>query len=154
MALAVEPQRPREMKIVEMTRFLAAAQFQEANGFDRKSPAYGGWGFDAPRAAGVPGHMDLAHTRRALEALAAFGKWSPYDVPIFARRPMLDRATAFLAVVQKQADAPDGGFYFSPVVETANKAGKTEDAAATWRELRHSDVRRRARPARRWRSAR
>ena len=147
-AVEIEPQRPREMRIVEMTRFLAAAQFQEANGFSTKDAAYGGWGLNAPQSRGVSGHMDLAHTRRALEALAAFERHSSVDSPIYDRAPLLERARAFLSLLQKRPDTArrqpavvegdnpskilredppyDGGFYFSPVVLAANK-GRVED---------------------------
>jgi hypothetical protein len=125
----------------KMTGYLTRAQFNRDNGFDRSMPAYGGWGFDAPAEPGNAGHMDLAHTRRALLAIEAHGaKW----VPKAARRNPKE-AEMFLRVVQrhpnavpahphldgggKAAPAPyDGGFYFSPVVLAANKGGVETDA--------------------------
>jgi hypothetical protein len=154
-AMAIGPQQLRENRIVEMTRFLAAAQFQEANGFDNAMAAYGGWGMHAPQKPGESGHMDLAHTRRALEALAAFEKESPFDIPIYDRAPTFARARSFLALVQKCPEAADrqpmveqvsplscrrppappfdGGFYFSPVVAAANKGRIDDKPEPHWR---------------------
>jgi hypothetical protein len=121
-------------------RSLAAAQFSEANGFRESDPAYGGWGFDKPRLPGQSGHMDVAHTRRALQALSAARKWDRFQDGMFDYDGVTRRAEAFLRVVQRHpgrvaADPPptymylhyrdnvpfDGGFYFSPVVLDANK---------------------------------
>jgi hypothetical protein len=99
--------------------------------------------------------MDLAHTRRALEALAAFDRWSPFDIPIYDRAPLRERALAFLALVQKRPEAADrqpaavegdqpsrilseappydGGFYFSPIVLAANKGRVEEHPTPHWR---------------------
>ncbi len=127
-----------------MASFLSSAQFDEHDGFSATHPAYGGWGFDITKSPGDPGHMDLAHTRRALQALAPFGH---SRVP--RRRPDLERAQHFLAVVQKQPETLgiqpvpagvelpteipfDGGFYFSPVVLQANK-GRLEEDGNYWR---------------------
>jgi hypothetical protein len=114
-----------------MYAFLSAAQFDESDGFATAHPAYGGWGFDAAREDGNPGHMDLAHTRRALDALRAL-------IPE-GGHPRFTRGELFLRVVQRHpgaiarlprlgrylhhaSDIPfDGGFFFSPVVEEANK---------------------------------
>jgi hypothetical protein len=120
-----------------MYSYLVAAQFTEGNGFATSDAAYGGWGLDAPREPGNPGHMDLAHSRRALAALRAFG-------PARGHSPFT-RGELFLRVVQRHpkalavprlsarhggqaTHAPyDGGFFFSPIVEQANK-GRTEPA--------------------------
>lgn len=88
--------------------------------------AGGGWGFGV-RPPGHPGHMDVAHTRHALEALRRSG-----GVPPAARGPAL----RFLGLLQKDpaqaarqplagevAPVVDGGFYFSPVVLPASKGG-------------------------------
>lgn len=127
--------------------FLIAAHLGEANGFDPSMPAYGGWGFDKPKCPGDPGHMDLAHTRRALQALrVANGR-----LPILAdfNFNLALRAEVFLAVVQKRPETLgiqpvpegverpkeipfDGGFYFSPVVLAANK-GRLENDDHYWR---------------------
>jgi hypothetical protein len=126
-----------------METFLRSAQFREANGFDRNHPAFGGWGFDAPRRPGDPGHMDLAHTRRVLQALANCAPCVAVMSTIRAD------AQAFLYIVQKHptaaasqpliegfsattAEVPfDGGFYFSPVVLAANK-GREEFKEANY----------------------
>jgi len=118
-------------RIRRMTHHLLAQQFNEQSGFQPDHPAYGSWGFGGPRSPATPGHVDLAHTRRVLEALA----FAHIDDPETFRR-----AETFLHLVQKHpaaiAEQPaitpfnqdeilpvpfDGGFYFSPVVLTANK---------------------------------
>ncbi len=107
-------------RIAAMERYLLDQQYREANGFDPQHLAYGGWGFGAPIRPGQPGHMDLAHTRRVLQALRASGC---QDAQAF------QRAEHFLRLVQKHPDEPrpqpgclyDGGFYFSPIVLAANK---------------------------------
>jgi hypothetical protein len=124
----------------KMTQYLSGAQLIRDNGFDPSMPAYGGWGFDAPQAPGEPGHMDLAHTRRALLAINAHNaKWDPQ-----ADRRNRSQVEKFLHVVQRHPDAVaaqpgrdgesksafvpfDGGFYFSPVVLAANKGGVATD---------------------------
>lgn len=127
-----------------MASFLSSAQFHEGNGFTSTNPAYGGWGFDVAKSPGDPGHMDLAHTRRALQAIAPY-----FNSKIPRTRTDLERAQRFLAVVQKRPetldiqpvpegierpkDIPfDGGFYFSPVVLQANK-GRLEKDGNYWR---------------------
>jgi squalene-hopene/tetraprenyl-beta-curcumene cyclase len=114
-----------------MYAFLSAAQFDESHGFATTHAAYGGWGFDVAQEDGDSGHMDLAHTRRALQALRALMPDRGY--------PQFTRGELFLRVVQRHpgalADPPrimkylhyrshipfDGGFYFSPIVDEANK---------------------------------
>ena len=116
-----------------MQQFLIASQYQEANGFSETDVPYGGWGFNAPVRPGVVGHMDLAHTRKALAALANWRDRSELE-------QLNQRAFKFLLLMQKHADAIapqphpvevkeseqhstfDGGFYFSPVALSANKA--------------------------------
>jgi hypothetical protein len=127
-----------------MANFLSSAQFGEGNGFTSTNPAYGGWGFDIAKSPGDPGHMDLAHTRRALQAIVPF-----FQSMVPRRRPDLERAQRFLAVVQKRPETLDiqpipegahrpkeipfdGGFYFSPVVLQANK-GRFDDDGNYWR---------------------
>ena len=122
--------------IAAMRRYLVQQQYREANGFAVTSEAFGGWGFGGVRPHGDPGHMDLAHTRRVLEALRrseSFGN--------ARNNATYERAEEFLGRVQRrpaqglQIDAGeagrptyDGGFYFSPVVLQANK-GRSEGAA-------------------------
>jgi hypothetical protein len=135
--------RPR---IQRMRNYLVAEQFTESRGFAPDSPAYGGWGFGGTYPPGQTGHMDLAHTRRVLEALQETGL------------DCLDskqKAERFLHFVQRHPDdgrpqpdplgtaipdnlsTPyDGGFYFSPVVLAANKGRSEplgEDSAACFR---------------------
>ncbi|MCZ6691773.1 MAG: terpene cyclase/mutase family protein [Planctomycetota bacterium] len=114
-----------------MKAYLLAQQFTPSCGFDAQSLVYGAWGFGGKRSPGSPGHVDLAHTRRVLQALREAGVTDPV---------VYDRAQAFLRLLQrhpreerpqpsttpgasgKGGKAPyDGGFYFSPVVLAANK---------------------------------
>jgi squalene-hopene/tetraprenyl-beta-curcumene cyclase len=115
-----------------MEAYLIKCQFDDGDGFAPKDAAFGGWGFDAARQPGQPGHMDLAHTQRALAALHQ----QSFSIQ---RDAIRERALEFLKVVQKHPDAHqrqpliegfspmtapipyDGGFYFSPVVLAANK---------------------------------
>ncbi len=117
--------------IAKMQDYLVGQQFRAENGFPQTELAFGGWGFGAPVQAGSPGHMDLPHTRRVLQALHESGLEDP---------ALTDRATVFLRLLQRhpdetrpqplpagQGEAPggetpfDGGFHFSPVVLEANK---------------------------------
>ena len=125
--------------VLRMATWLARMQYQERNGFPAAAPAHGGFGFGArDLPAGDPGHMELSHTRRALQALRAAGH---------ADAATWERAMRFLALVQRQpsenARQPvppgfeklrgrvpfDGGFYFSPVVPDANKGEIVPPAA-------------------------
>ena len=144
---------PEDRALMEqMAQFLLDAQFDESEGFDRNDLAYGGWGFDVARAAGDPGHMDLAHTRRALEALADARRAGV----IADSHGYVNRAREFLDIVQKASPlvnssprqppidgrptpislenaAYDGGFYFSPVVLAANKGRTDDEPVPHWR---------------------
>jgi hypothetical protein len=124
--------RPADRPLVEKMRAqLEREQYSAANGFGETSLAFGGWGFGGRHAAGVTGHMDLAHTRRVLEALREAGTASP---------ALYERALAFLRLMQRHPletrphprplEVPanvaagvrfDGGFFFSPIVLDANK---------------------------------
>jgi squalene-hopene/tetraprenyl-beta-curcumene cyclase len=134
--------------IARMQAYLLAAQYDEDTGFGPKDAAYGGWGLQEALVPGKSGHMDLAHTRRALEALQAGAGQRELQG---AQR----RARKFLALVQKRPEADarqpaadnaprtsnqrppappfDGGFYFSPVVTAANKGRLDEHPAPHWR---------------------
>lgn len=75
-------------------------------------PAEGGFGMgskDRPQPPN-PGHVDLSMTRRALEALAAFGTPSPGAALAFVRR----------------CQTRDGSFVYSPVEDALNKGDRTE----------------------------
>lgn len=109
-------------------RYLLEQQLTEERGFDRSHPAYGGWSFGAILPKGKCGHVDLPHTRFALEALREWGK---------AERTVFVKAQRHLDVLQKHPSTfslqpkekgvfrmkEDGGFYLSAVVPGANKAG-------------------------------
>ena len=142
----VESSDSDDRKLVgRMAEFLTGAQYQPDNGFQETDVAYGGWGFDAPPKPGKTGHIDLAHTRRALDALRLTERWSQ----LAATRT---RAESFLRLLQKQPDAVakqpavdeegtpsadpppfDGGFYFTPVVIAANKGRVEKSPGPCWR---------------------
>jgi prenyltransferase beta subunit len=106
--------RPR---IDTMARWLARQQCGEPRGFAPDAPAYGAFGFGAlGLAPGNPGHVDVTHTRFALQALAAAGRLDG---------KVRERALVLLARLQRN----DGGFSFSPVVAEANKAGRDDDGS-------------------------
>ena len=130
--------------LIRLSRFLISSQFDEKSGFTTEMPAYGGWGFDKAQQPGDPGHMDLAHTRRAIDAAFALGVHFTNN-----GGDVRARTQRFLAVVQKRPETLeiqpipdgverakqipfDGGFYFSPVVLQANK-GRLEEDGNTWR---------------------
>jgi hypothetical protein len=96
-----------------LTTWLRTQQFTEAHGWQRDDAAYGGWGIGGePRDAPYPGHVDLSMTRHVLQALAA------------AETPSNDPAFSRARVFVERCQNPDGGFFFSPVVVDANKAGQ------------------------------
>ena len=93
---------------------LRRQQFAEDRGYRRDAPVYGGWGMGGDlHSAPHTGHVDLSMTRYVLQALSAAG--------ITAGDPAFERAQVFLGRCQN-ADT-DGGFFFSPVILDANKAG-------------------------------
>lgn len=106
--------RDRDL-VAAATTWLARQQCGEERGFTSDAVAYGAFGFGARGLApGVPGHVDITHTRLALQALAA------------ARR--LDDATRRRACTWlRRLQNDDGGFAFSLVVAEANKAGRDDD---------------------------
>ncbi|RTZ93002.1 MAG: hypothetical protein DSY92_01535, partial [Planctomycetota bacterium] len=88
--------------------YLQSQQFSERRGFGREHPVHGAWGFGGPLPlGGSPGHVDISYTRHVLEALRDA---DAIDSGIASR------AQLFLKRMQR-----DGGFYFSSVVEAANK---------------------------------
>jgi prenyltransferase beta subunit len=104
-----------EALIGSMADWLVRQQCGEARGFVPASPAYGAFGFGARGLGpGDPGHVDLAHTRFALQALAAAGRLD---------EAVRKRAFVLLGKLQRES----GGFCFSPVVAAANKAGSDAD---------------------------
>lgn len=107
-----------------MVACLRRQQFAEDRGWTPDHPAYGGWGMGgALRSYPHAGHIDLSMTRYVLEALRAA------DVP--ADDPLWARARIFLARCQNY-DPGDGGFFFTPVVIEANKAGSEEGRARSY----------------------
>jgi squalene-hopene/tetraprenyl-beta-curcumene cyclase len=131
----------------KLQSFLISAQFNQNNGFEYSEPAFGGWGFDIAKSPGDPGHMDLAHTRRALMALAVANERLPALADF--RIGLAPNTQRFLAVVHKRPETLniqpvpegvarpqeipfDGGFYFSPIVLQANK-GRLDDDGNYWR---------------------
>jgi len=102
-------------RIDTMARWLLQQQCYEARGFAADAPAYGAFGFGARGLPpGEPGHVDLTHTRFALQALAAADR--------------LDDGVRMRAdVLLQRLQNGDGGFAFSPVVAEANKAGRGDD---------------------------
>ncbi len=96
----------------DITRYLRSQQFAAENGWSRDHLVYGAWGVGGQRR--IPphtGHVDLSMTRHVLQALAAAGA-AANDPAFVAARVFVERC-----------QNPDGGFFFSTVVEEANKAG-------------------------------
>ena len=88
--------------------YLQSQQFSQERGFGREHPVHGAWGFGGSLPlGGSPGHVDISYTRHVLEALRDA---DAIDSGIASR------AQLFLKRMQR-----DGGFYFSSVVEAANK---------------------------------
>jgi hypothetical protein len=122
--------------IERMRARLAREQFAPESGFTEESLAFGGWGFGGPRSPTRPGHMDLSHTRKVLQALREAGST---DETVFAR------ALVFLRLMQRHPSETrahptpitdvsatpgvrfDGGFFFSPIVLDANKGAVLVD---------------------------
>jgi hypothetical protein len=95
--------------------YLRRQQFTSENGWSPAHPVYGAWGMGGRRLhPPYTGHVDLSMTRHALQALAAAGATS--DDPAFKA------ARVFVGRCQNS----DGGFFFSTVVEEANKAGSRD----------------------------
>ncbi len=121
-----------EAAIRKMRDYVVTAQFDEADGFSSKDVAYGGWGFQEALKPGQSGHMDLAHTRRALDAL---------ELSRFAGLPNEYKAKAqqFLRVVQKlpqaaarpQVAAPNHATLAPPPSSDSEGPSSPENAAIT-----------------------
>jgi squalene-hopene/tetraprenyl-beta-curcumene cyclase len=124
--------------IERMRKYLVEQQYTPSRGFAEDSYVFGGWGFGDRREPGDPGHMDLAHTRRVLDALRALG---------VEEQSMFARSESFLRLLQRHPDETrpqpgtnpnektpeaqadyDGGFFFSPVVLVANKGRQNENS--------------------------
>lgn len=97
--------------IDRISRYLQSQQFSQKRGFGREHPVHGAWGFGGPLPrGGSPGHVDISYTRHVLEALRDA---NAIDSGISSR------AHLFLQRMQRE-----GGFYFSSVVEAANKGAR------------------------------
>jgi len=103
---------PEDSLLVQkMTAYLLGQQFTEQRGIDTAHTGYGAWGFGERRLPpGETAHVDLSHTRRALEALRA--ALSNKNHPAF------QHAIRFLKTLQS---AEDGGFISSSVTLGTNK---------------------------------
>jgi len=116
--------------INRMKNYLIDQQFDESRGIEFNNLAYGGWGFGEQNLPlGESGHVDLAHTRRVLQALRIADE---------NNENIYLKAEQFLSILQKHpsekrnqpgvigqeiiAPSYDGGFYYSPLVLGANKA--------------------------------
>ena len=122
--------------IDKMRAYLAAQQFTEQRGFAQVDLEFGGWGFGEtnlpPRTAGF---VDLSHTRRILQALREAGhddQQSFENAKIFLRllqkHPTEARTQPGVEEITEHMTQYDGGFYFSPVILTRNKAGRETDS--------------------------
>ncbi|MDX2285773.1 MAG: prenyltransferase/squalene oxidase repeat-containing protein [Bacteroidia bacterium] len=122
--LAGDPQD--SARIRQMAAYLKGQQMQAQRGIAPASPAFGGWGFgETNLQPGMSGHVDLSHTRKALQALAAAGALDSAaraDAALFLRRCQLAGA---------QPGCVDGGFIFSPAVPGVNKGGFRSDCGDT-----------------------
>lgn len=117
---ACDKERFRDV-IAKARAFLEKTQFSEEHGLEggdaKKSPYYGGWGYDKQ---GAKPEADLSNVEFALEALAAAG------VP--AESPVFKRAQVFLQRCQNRSESNDvvtagvtigndGGFMYDPAID-------------------------------------
>lgn len=99
-------------KAPKLVNWLREQQLTEQNGWRPEDAAYGAWGIGGPRRrAPYAGHVDISMTRYVIEGLAAAG--------VGASDPSMRAARMFI----EKCRAPGGGYFFSPVVVDANKAG-------------------------------
>lgn len=103
-------------RLAPTERWLRAAQLRRDAGW-AGHPGQGGFpmGGRAPPAPPEAGHVDLSMSRRALEALAAWGA-GPEDPAMVEGREFVLRC-----------QAPDGGFIYSPVEGALNKGARTTE---------------------------
>jgi hypothetical protein len=113
-------------RIRQIAAYLKGQQMNARRGIGPASPAFGGWGFgETNLQPGMSGHVDLSHTRKVLQALAAAGALDSAaraDAAVFLRRCQLAGGPSGCA---------DGGFIFSPVVPGINKGGIRPDCGDT-----------------------
>jgi len=97
--------------IGKMAAYLLGQQFTEQRGIDTTHTGYGAWGFgELKLPPGETAHVDLSHTRRALESLRT--AFPGEDLPAFRH------AARFLKTLQLPED---GGFISSSVTLGTNK---------------------------------
>ncbi len=103
---------PEDRPLIEkMTAYLLGQQFIEQRGIDTTHTGYGAWGFgELKLPPGETAHVDLSHTRRALESLRT--AFPGEDLPAFRH------AARFLKTLQSP---DDGGFISSSVTLGTNK---------------------------------
>lgn len=129
------PSDPLSDEIEAMRNFLLGQQFSESRGFRPSNLAYGGWGFGGEHPPGQTGHMDLSHTRWALQAIAeqgadatGYGTKAEVFLRLLQKHPTENRVQSFRGERAMVRPPFDGGFYFSPIVLAANK-GRIERVA-------------------------
>lgn len=134
--LASSRRRRRAELVAVLVDYLCDAQYAERAGYTPGDAEYGGFGYRAASPAGEVGpripeldHPHLSATIFAVEALVLSGR------P--AAEPALRKVRAFVERCQNYAEQPsavdDGGFVFSPVVPSLNKAGTLPDCTTGFR---------------------
>lgn len=117
---------PTKQKII---KYLLKQQFSEPTGFCKSDSSYGGWGFGINTKPTLASFVDLAHTRRVLQALQKANSLTS---------ECIIRSSQFLARLQKikieedssslakwsRSTGYDGGFFSSSTIPYANK-GRT-----------------------------
>ncbi|NNF58631.1 MAG: hypothetical protein HKN04_10350 [Rhodothermaceae bacterium] len=125
---------PEDSALVRrMVAYLRGQQFTEQRGITPDRLAYGAWGFgETTLAQGEAGHLDLSHTRRAVQALRAAEALDDEAAVAVTRylrlvqkHPAESRAQPPSATLPDSAQY-DGGFYASPTVQGVNKGWLTE----------------------------
>lgn len=128
MALLQNGDAGDEPLIHAMAQYLVSQQFTDSRGIDPAHSAYGGWGFgETVFPEGSVGHVDLSHTRRAIEAvrMANVPGSDAYDaVRSFLRLHQKDPSDPRVQRVLADSAAAyyDGGFFASAVVPVVNKS--------------------------------
>lgn len=126
---ALDPAKYAE-NIRKARAYLEGTQFSEEHGLEggdpKKSPYYGGWGYD--RTETQP-KADMSNVQFTLEALREAGV--PADSPVFKR------AAAFLSHCQKRSESndlqtagvkigDDGSFMYDPAIDTSKSEPVTQ----------------------------
>ncbi len=123
--------------IDKMKKYLIEQQFDEDRGINPKELSYGGWGFGETKLAkGEVGHIDLSHTRRILQALREAGhqdketyKKALTYLSILQKNPADKRRQPLIDTTKNKKVPFDGGFYYSSVLLSANKAHQEPETA-------------------------